>query len=149
MKHTTRARIRECPERFKPRRFRLRRGAKVLNRWRLAAKSFECAGGAVGAREQPGDRGLFGSPPGQQVNCMDAARLADALDAAYALFETEWSPWQLEVDHQAATVLKVEPLAGGVSGEEEPCGATGEGSKVLAPSRCGEPSVQRHWREVP
>ena len=79
---------------------------------------------------------------------MNAARLADTLDAADPLFEAKRRPGQLEVDHQTATLLKVEPFAGGIGGEQQPSGAAGETAQVLATLGCGESAVQRHRRQV-
>ena len=62
---------------------------------------------------------------------MHAAGLTDALDAADPLFETQRRPGQLEVDDETTTLLEVEPLAGGVGGEEESSGAVGEAAQVL------------------
>ena len=83
--------------------------------------------------------------PGQQVHGVDASRLTDALDAADSLLEAKRRPWQLEVDHKAAAMLKVEPLAGGIGGEEQPRGAVGEGAKVSRRSAAVSPpcSVDR------
>ena len=51
---------------------------------------------------------------------MHSARLADPIDTANSLLEAHWIPRQLEVDHDPGYVVKIEPLAGGIGGEEQP-----------------------------
>jgi hypothetical protein len=78
------------------------------------------------------------------VNGVDAAGLSDPFDTTDSLFETKRRPWQLEVDHQPATLLKVEPFAGGIRGEEKPCIAPGESAQILATLSRRQTTVQRY-----
>src|SRR3954470_14727114 len=49
---------------------------------------------------------------------MHSSRLADAIDATDPLLETHGVPRQLEVDHDPAVLLKIQPLAGSVGGQQ-------------------------------
>src|SRR5580704_5344864 len=57
---------------------------------------------------------------------MDGPALADTVDSSDSLFETHRVPWQLEVDHDPAPLVQVQPLASRVGGEKEPAAAADE-----------------------
>ena len=63
---------------------------------------------------------------------MNLARLSDALDATDPLLETERCPRQLEIDYQAAALMKIQALAGGIGGEEQSCRTARESAQVLS-----------------
>ena len=57
---------------------------------------------------------------------MHAAFLADPIDASNALLEPHRIPRQLEVDDRTAAFVQIEPLAGGIGGQEHAAAAARE-----------------------
>ena len=55
---------------------------------------------------------------------MNGSLLADAIDAADALFEAQGIPWQLDINHQPATLMEIQPFAGGI-GRDQHIGPAG------------------------
>jgi hypothetical protein len=53
------------------------------------------------------------------MHCVHTAALTDSIDATCALFEPNGVPWQLEVDHEPAALMKIQSLAAGVGGDED------------------------------
>ena len=60
----------------------------------------------------------FRSSARDQVKDVNPTVLSNAIDAADALLEAHRVPWQLEVDDDPAVVVKVQPFAGCVGGEQ-------------------------------
>ena len=63
--------------------------------------------------EEPLIDGAFAGFLRNQIPEMADLRLADTMDAAEALFEAVWIPWQVIIDHQMRA-LKVDAFTGGV-----------------------------------
>src|SRR5262245_34483048 len=55
----------------------------------------------------------------KEPNAVNRALLAETIDAADALFEAQGIPRQLDIDHEAASVMQIEPLAGGISRNQD------------------------------
>src|ERR1700681_2031972 len=53
-----------------------------------------------------------------EIEGVNAGRLTDAIDAVNTLLEAHRIPRQLEIDDDAARLVKVQPLAGGVGGQK-------------------------------
>ena len=71
---------------------------------------------------------------------MNTSRLSDTLHAADSLFEAKRRPWQLEIDHQPATLVKVEPLAGRIGGKKNAsCTARKTAQTLATLGRCQSP----------
>jgi hypothetical protein len=88
---------------------------------------------------------------------VDHAPLTDTIDTADALFQAYRIPRQLEIDHQAATVLEIEALASRIGGQHDAGTATVEavdGSRALEAIHCAvehdsvgaNPSPKRYER---
>ncbi len=71
-------------------------------------------------------------------NAWTVRPLADAIDAADALLESHRVPRQLEVDDEPALPVEVEPLRGGVGGEQQPSW----GPRELGEDRCAFFAIQ-------
>jgi len=125
--------------------FGLGRGAK---RVRLAAELIEGSTRPIGTRPQPCHGGFLCSAERQQMHRVHATRLPDALDAADSLLHAEWCPRQLEIDHKAAAVLKVESLAGGIGGEQQPGRAVREAAEVVATFERRQAAMQHDRLEI-
>ena len=62
----------------------------------------------------------FGSVGGDQRELVHATRLTESIHASRALFQPARIPWELVVDHQAASLMKVQAFRRGISGEQDP-----------------------------
>ena len=120
--------IDQYPKLFETHRFRVRHPANVLDLWLCLTKPLEGIRCHTGAEQQPGYVGFFASTGCNQVKCMDATGLPDALDPPDSLLEPNRRPWQLEVHHQPASSLQVESLAGRIGCKQQPRGAVREGA---------------------
>ena len=74
----------------------------------------------------------------EQANRVNASRLPDSVDPADALLEPQRIPRQLEIDDDAAAMMEIQPLAGGVRGNEHVERAVVEGIDG------GSPEIGRH-----
>ena len=58
---------------------------------------------------------------------VDRPALPDAIHASDSLLEPHRVPWQLEVDHDPAPLVKIQAFAGGVGRQQDPAAAADEG----------------------
>ena len=72
------------------------------------------------------DSRLFDGSARDQKHLVDRARLADAIDPPYPLFDARGCPRHFEMNDEPTSLLKVEPLAGCVGGEQHTPVAGGE-----------------------
>ena len=70
--------------------------------------------------------------------------LADPVDAADALLEPDWRPWQLQVDDQAAALLEIQAFACGIRGQEHLHGSRREALEHLPTLRGAQAAVELH-----
>jgi hypothetical protein len=61
----------------------------------------------------------FSGSVGDEMECVDAPGLTNPIDATHSLFEPHWIPWQFEIHHDPAVVMKIQSLAGGIGGEQQ------------------------------
>ena len=50
----------------------------------------------------------------EEANAVHRTLLAQPIDPADALLEAQWIPRQLDINHQAASVVQIQPLARGI-----------------------------------
>ena len=115
---------------------------------RLGTHSAEDAGDSSHARHQHRDRRFFARAGGEQMHSVNAPRLSEAFNASNPLLQTYRRPRQLEVDHQPASVMKVETFAGCVGGEQQASVAADELRQDLLPLAGRHSPVQLHGRQV-
>ena len=86
---------------------------------------------------------------GDEMHGVHGARLADAIDAAGALLESHGIPRQLDVNHHATRVMKIQSFGAGVGGQERPRTTADEGRRSRGAARCGSVRRAATRRRVP
>src|SRR6476469_2592355 len=61
----------------------------------------------------------FSGSVGDEMKGVDAPSLTNPIDATDSLLEPHWIPWQFEIHHDPAVVMKIQSLAGGIGGEQQ------------------------------
>ena len=77
---------------------------------------------------------------------MNTARLADAIHAPDALFESRRIPRQLEADHPPRAPLQVQALTGDVGGQQDRRRAVQKSIQLLPANEIGLAAVQNRQR---
>ena len=73
---------------------------------------------------------------------MDTPELSKPVDAAGALFQTLRIPWQLDIDNEAAALVKIEPFTGRIRRHERASRTVGEGAYGFLSFACRQPAVE-------
>jgi hypothetical protein len=82
------------------------------------------------------------------VNRVHPPGLADPIDSAGSLLQPERRPRQLEVYDEAASMVKIETLAGGVGREQQPHRTGGELSQGVRSLSRRQATVKTHERDA-
>ena len=98
------------------------------------------------SRFQPIEHSRFAGVSRDEMDGVNRADLADAIDAADSLFEPHRIPRQLEIDDEPAAVVQVQPLAGRVGRQQNPAPAVGEVVERRAPFVARQAAVQHQHR---
>jgi hypothetical protein len=98
--------------------------------------------------QKPSRGRLFGRAACDELDRMHPLALPKTIHAADALLEPQRRPGQLEVDDQAAALLKIESLACGVGCQQQTRPALSELSERLRPFKRREATVQNHGRKA-
>jgi len=59
----------------------------------------------------------FSGSVGDEVKGVDTPSLTNPVDATDSLLEPHWIPWQFEIHHNPARVVKIQSFARGIGGE--------------------------------
>ena len=72
------------------------------------------------SRSEPIEHSRLAGVPGDEMDGVNRADLADAIDAADSLLEPHRIPRQLEIHDEPAAVMQVQPLASRVGRQQNP-----------------------------
>jgi hypothetical protein len=79
---------------------------------------------------------------------MNGALLSQPIDPPDALFETNRRPWQIQVDDESTSLMKVQPLAGRVRGEQHHGVPLREPLGSVSPLGWRHAAVEEHTIEI-
>jgi hypothetical protein len=109
---------------------------------RRGTHAAENAGNTAHPYHQRGDRRLFAGLASQEMHGVDRSLLPEALDSSDALLESDRRPGQLEVDHQPASMVKIQSFAGGVCRQQYSHVAADKTAQNVLPLGAGHTSVK-------
>src|SRR6185436_13353469 len=71
-----------------------------------------------GTRRESGEKAGLGLVPRDEECRVDGPRLAEAVNAADALFQSRGMPWQLDAHDPPRAILQIQPLSRDIGGEQ-------------------------------